>query len=441
LGVDSIRLKPFALLQQDGMHTVRISEIKRQKKPELKTAVELAAEARTARSLQHIAHVQELKLPAERHRTIVAEYVKLSTAERGGTLIVAGTNKARRDLNQMVRQSLELTGKGRVFDTLVRVDMTQAQRRFAPSYQVGMVVQPEKDYARAGLARGETYHVKEALSGNVLVLQRPDGTTTTINPRKVTLLSVYGLERAELTVGDTIRINRNDARLDLTSGDRMRIAGVTGGVVKLESVEHGDGRAIRTVELLSGKPLHLEHAYASTVHSSQGLTSDRALIALDTRSRTTSMNLYYVAISRARHEVRIYTNSTKELPAAIGRRFDKTTALEIQRQRQAARVGSPMQDALPLGTGELQRAMTIAGKAGLQRNAEDPARHTKSGHAARHLGGNGKPSPARLEGSSGPVDGLRGGAKDRDRKLQVLEKNELKVPPSGLKQKGGGRFD
>ncbi|MBD4382615.1 ATP-binding domain-containing protein, partial [Xanthomonas citri pv. citri] len=81
----------------------------------------------------------------------------------------------------------------------------------------------------------------------------------------------------------------------------------------------------------------LEHAYASTVHSAQGLTNDRALIALDTKSRTTSMNLYYVAISRARQEARVYTNNRGELPAAIARRFDKTTALAIQRERQLQR--------------------------------------------------------------------------------------------------------
>jgi ATP-dependent exoDNAse (exonuclease V) alpha subunit len=114
----------------------------------------------------------------------------------------------------------------------------------------------------------------------------------------------------------------------------MRVASVIGGMIRLESVEQKDGRPVRSLELLANKPMHLEHAYASTVHSSQGLTNDRALIALDTKSRTTSMNLYYVAISRARHEARIYTNSCKELPVAIARRYDKSTALAIQRERQ-----------------------------------------------------------------------------------------------------------
>jgi ATP-dependent exoDNAse (exonuclease V) alpha subunit len=49
------------------------------------------------------------------------------------------------------------------------------------------------------------------------------------------------------------------------------------------------------------------------------------------------MNMYYVAISRARHEARIYTNAIKELPTAIARRFDKSTAMTIQRERQVQR--------------------------------------------------------------------------------------------------------
>lgn len=325
--------KPFAQLQQHGMQTARISEIQRQQEPELKIAVEHAAAGHASKSLDHIKHVEEFMNASERHQAITSDYVKLAEPDRLKTLIVAGTNNARREINEMVRTSLGLSGKGSVFDTLTRVDMTQAQRRFAPSYQPGMVIQPERDYPKAGLVRGETYHVKEAVSGNELVLRLPDGGTASINPRKVTQLSVYNLERTELSTGDIVRINRNNPGLDLTNGDRMRVTGVIGGTVKLESVEARADRPARTVELLTNKPLHLEHGYASTIHSAQGLTSDRALVSLDSKSRTTSMNLYYVAISRARHEARIYTNSVSELPAAVAKRFDKTTALALHRAR------------------------------------------------------------------------------------------------------------
>jgi len=368
--------KPFAQLQHDGMQTTRISEIQRQKEPELKAAVEHAAEGRVSQSLKHLTHVEELKERTARHRAIVNDYTQLSEPERRETLIVAGTNEARREINRLVRESLDLTGWGREFETLTRVDMTQAQRRFAPSYQPGMVIQPEKDYQKAGLTRGETYRVQEALPGNDLVLLRSDGTTTTINPRKATQLSVYHLERTELAIGDTIRINRNDPGRDLTNGDRMRVASVIGGIVKLESVEQKDGRPVRSLELPTNKPLHLEHAYASTVHSSQGLTNNRALIALDTRSCTTSMNLYYVAISRARYEARVYTNSLKELPAAIARRFDKSTALAIQRERQLQR-----RDA------GLQAKGAADGKQALQRHKfEQQRKQTSSGNKPKEYG-------------------------------------------------------
>lgn len=326
--------KPFAQLQENGMQTSRINEIQRQENRELKTAVELAAEGKVASSLAHLNHVEELKVASERHRAIVDDYVQLTEPQRRETLIVAGTNAARREINEMVRETLGLAGKGRGFETLTRVDMTQAQRRFAPSYERDMVIQPEKDYQKAGLVRGEIYRVNEALPGNILVVRGRDGSTTSINPRKLTKLSIYHLERSELAIGDTVRINRNDPGRDLTNGDRMRVARVIGGVVKLESIEQSNGQPARSIELLGTKPLHLEHAYASTVHSSQGLTNDRALIAIDTKSRTTSMNLYYVAISRARHEARVYTNSISELPAAIARRFNKSTALTVQGGRQ-----------------------------------------------------------------------------------------------------------
>ena len=259
--------------------------------------------------------------------------------------------------------------------------MTQAQRRFAPSYAPGVVIQPDDDYPKFGLVRGEIYTVKEAMPGNMLVIKRQDGTTTEINPRKTTKLSVYHLERPELSVGDTIRINRNTPSLDLTNGDRMRVAGIMGGTVRLDSVEQKEGRPVRSLELPANKPLHLEHAYASTVHSSQGLTNDRAMIALDTSSRTTSLNLYYVAISRAKHEARVYTNSVAALPAAIARRFDKTTALSIQRERTLQRREHGLQ---PVGAAD--------GKQSIQRKQIENKQLTaaSTGKKAKNYGDIGK---------------------------------------------------
>jgi ATP-dependent exoDNAse (exonuclease V) alpha subunit len=168
---------------------------------------------------------------------------------------------------------------------------------------------------------------------NRLVLAAPDGSRLEINPGRHAHLSVYEPARTELAVGDWTRITKNDPALDVSNGDRARVIEASRGRVILET-EKG-----RRIQLDGNGPLHLEHAYATTVHSAQGLSMDRMMVDLDTRSLTTGKDLYYVAISRARYQAHIYTNSRPELPAAISRENVKTAALDIQRQPQIPRMG------------------------------------------------------------------------------------------------------
>jgi hypothetical protein len=259
----------------------------------------------------------------------------LTPAERDATLIVSGTNEARREINSGVREAIGTAGKGLEFDTLIRRDTTQAERRFSKNYHVGDVIQPEKTY-QTGLQRGELYHVVDTGPGNRLTVAGKDGQQITFSPATHTKLSVYQPERSELATGDLIRITRNDAALDVANGDRFKVAKVEPGKLTIE----GAGRRI---ELPADRPMHLDLAYATTVHSAQGLTSDRVLIEAQTNSRTTAKDVYYVAISRARQEARIYTNDRSKLPAAIGRDNQKHAALDLERERQGRDRGADLQ--------------------------------------------------------------------------------------------------
>ncbi|EFN4685938.1 conjugative relaxase [Escherichia coli] len=319
--------RPFDQLQAAGMQTAHMREIQRQKNPELKIAVELAADGKASSSLERIKDVTEIKDHHERRAAVAQAYIALKPDERDRTLIVSGTNEARREINQMVREGLGTAGKGIEFNTLVRVDTTQAERRHSKNYQIGHVIQPERDYAKTGLQRGELYRVLETGPGNRLtVVSERDGQKIQFSPMTHTKISVYQPERAELAVGDMVRITRNDKHLDLANGDRMKVV-----AVENQKVTVTDGT--RNVELPTDKPLHVDHAYATTVHSSQGLTSDRVLIDAHAESRTTAKDVYYVAISRARFEARVFTNDRAKLPEAIARENIKTAAHDLARER------------------------------------------------------------------------------------------------------------
>lgn len=321
--------RPFAQLQANGMQTAIVDQIQRQKTPDLKPAVELAAKGHAEESLKHIErHVCEISDDSIRYDEIARDYAALAAAERERTLIVSGTNAARREINALIRLELGIEGKGHEFDTLSRIDLTQAERRNAPSYKIGNYVQPERDYERTGLTRGTLYRVMDIASHNGLVLTTEDGRQVEINPRSHTQLSVYEKSDSEFAPGDWARITRNDPALDVSNGDRVRVLEVSPDRITLEN-EKG-----RRIDLDGRHPLHLEHAYASTVHGAQGLSTDRMMMDLNTRSLTTGKDLYYVALSRARYDVKVYTNSRSELPAAISRDNVKTAALDIQREPQ-----------------------------------------------------------------------------------------------------------
>jgi len=104
----------------------------------------------------------------------------------------------------------------------------------------------------------------------------------------------------------------------------MQIISVSDNQVTLKS-----GNCL--VELPADKPLHLDHAYATTAHSAQGLTCDRVLYNAESHSRTTAQDTYYVSISRERHSVKVFTNDETMLPKAVSTETAKGLALDLDR--------------------------------------------------------------------------------------------------------------
>ncbi len=313
--------RPFHQLQAAGMATATMDEIQRQRDPQLKKAVELAAIGEGAESLSQITTIEEVPEARERHAAVAQAYARLPAAERDDTLIVTGTNESRQEINNLVRQELGTDGQGHVYDLLTRRDTTQAERRHARYYVDGDIIQPERNY-KCGLARGELYTITDRGPGNLLTVEDQNGQKLSFNPSRVRRISVYEPTVQELAPGDWVRVTRNDAERDLSNGSRFQVVASTADELTLAA---GD----RQIVLPRSERLHLDLAYATTVHSAQGLTSERVIINADSHSRTTKEDVYYVAISRARRTADIYTDNRDKLPAAIERDASKTAALDI----------------------------------------------------------------------------------------------------------------
>lgn len=139
------------------------------------------------------------------------------------------------------------------------------------------------------------------------------------------------MDHPELAIGDLVHITRPPS-LDLTNGDRMRLVSTANAVIELVSTKERDGKPECVVKLPERKPLQLEHAYSAIFCSEQGLTNDLVMIFATTKSRTTSLSIFYMSISRGRLEARIYTDAIAGLPRAIAKRNEKTMALALQKE-------------------------------------------------------------------------------------------------------------
>jgi len=87
----------------------------------------------------------------------------------------------------------------------------------------------------------------------------------------------------------------------------------------------------RTIAFSSQDNRHLDHGYAVTSHSSQGLTADRVLVHVDSSVHPDliSSRYAYVSVSRASHDARIYTDHAASLGKDLSHDVSKSAAIDL----------------------------------------------------------------------------------------------------------------
>ena len=253
-----------------------------------------------------------------------AEYAALDAQQRERTLIVAGTHMAREAINDQVREAIGLAGRGVEVTTLATKDLTEAQRLRTVSHQAGDVVRADRDYKTLGRERDDIARVVDGRTG-VATLEREDGQRVEWRPVNQSHLVAFTENQRELAVGDVVRFTHNDHRNGIANGERATVAGIDAEQGRIV-LDKADGT--RLAQRLDG-PLYLDHGYAQTEHSAQGQTCERILIDAPASIATNNESAYYVSISRATHEAKLYTDDAQRLPEALSREDGTTAALEV----------------------------------------------------------------------------------------------------------------
>jgi conjugative relaxase-like TrwC/TraI family protein len=323
--------RPFEQLQEAGMHTAELDEIVRQKDPALKSAVELLATGQVSAALdalQQQGRVKEIPNAQECVRAIAKSYAE----SPDNTLIVSPDNASRRELNVAVRQELKAAGTIAPEDHALRVlvqrqDMTGAERSWASHYELHDVVRYSRGSKAIGIGAG-AYASVVAINpaANQLTVEKANQELAIYDPRRLTGVSVYREIKREFSAGDRIQFTAPDKSLGVANRD----------MAVIEAIQP-DGRLSarldnnREVHFSATEHRHFDHGYAVTSHSAQGLTAERVLVRADNsvHPNLLSSRFAYVSISRASHEVTVFTDDVARLGPQLAADVSKTSALEI----------------------------------------------------------------------------------------------------------------
>jgi conjugative relaxase-like TrwC/TraI family protein len=337
--------KPFEQLQEAGMRTAQLDQIMRQKDPELLKAVEHLSNNETAVGVEMLSQqgrITEIVDPEGRIAAIAKRY-----AERPeNTLIVSPDNASRRAINQAVRQELQALGVVDKTDHLMRVltprnDMTGADREWANRYEAGDVLHYTRGSKEHGIEpRSYAKVVAMNPKENLLTVQKQGGQQVTYDPSRLRGIAAYREIEREFAIGDRMQFTAPQRDLQVANRDLGTIQHIgDDGKISVRM----DGTKGRVVRFNADQMRHIDHGYAVTSHSSQGLTSERVLINMDTEVHPELMNsrFAYVSVSRASHDAQIFTNDAATLAENLSRDVTKASAIHFSRdQSPAATVGS-----------------------------------------------------------------------------------------------------
>ncbi len=264
------------------------------------------------------------KGPDNIHAAIVSDYLGRTEAARRDTLIITHLNVDRYIINASIhgerKAAGELKGESVSLPVLETANIRDGELRKLDTWarHRDAVVLLDNSYYRMADIDSQSRTVS---------LQDSEGKTRQFSPASAVRegVTLYNPRTIEVSVGDRMRFSKSDVERGHVANSTWTVEAIKGDMVTLS-----DGQQTRTVNPREQQQdRHVDLAYAITAHGAQG-ASERFAITLEGveggRESLVSRASAYVALSRAKEHVQVYTDNEAGWLNAIGKAKARTTA-------------------------------------------------------------------------------------------------------------------
>ncbi|MDM3535858.1 conjugative transfer relaxase/helicase TraI [Serratia marcescens] len=258
------------------------------------------------------------------HDAIVSDYLGRTEAARQDTLIITHLNADRHIINAGIhgerKAAGELKGESVSLPILETANIRDGELRKLDTWARNRdaVVLLDNTYYRMADIDSQSRTVS---------LQDSEGNTRQFSPASAVRegVTLYNPRTIEVSVGDRMRFSKSDVERGHVANSAWTVEAIKGDMVTLS-----DGQQTRTVNPREQQQdRHVDLAYAITAHGAQG-ASERFAITLEGveggREPLVNRASAYVALSRAKEHVQVYTDNEAGWLNAIGKAKARTTA-------------------------------------------------------------------------------------------------------------------
>lgn len=333
--------KMFGKLQETGdLKTVRMSEVQRQKDEQYKDIVKDVSEKKIDKAFDKLEKQDRIKEINNRSDRLAAIKKDYTSRDHRRTVIVTARNADRTELNQSIHNKLKAQGKldksEHTFTVRESKNLSPEAKHFSQSYTEGdrIIANRAGIIGRAG-REGKVIAVDQ--QNHKITVKTRDGKEHQINLKtQGQHLAAYQEKQQRFLQGEKVVFLKNDKSLNLKNGQIGEIKSIEKNGKAEIKMETG-----KTVKInLKTQYNYIDHGYAVTDYKAQGQTSKEVIYHADT-DKGVNYNQAYVAMTRGKKDIQIYTDNKENFKEQMKHEQVKTSTLDHQKVEHAPRIEHP----------------------------------------------------------------------------------------------------